>query len=96
MTAMINTLKFAKSFETAGFAKPQAEAIVFALAEATSMSREDLVTKADLQVAVADLKSEIVSANATTRSQLPWAMFGGQLVLLGARIALSKFAHLFA
>lgn len=104
---MIDTLKFAKNFETAGFAKSQAEALTAAMAEMTSLAREDLVTKSDLRVGLAELKSELkgdiaglrtemISVNATTRSQLLWAMFGGQLVILGALIALSKFAHLFA
>ena len=45
---MIDTLKHAKSFEQAGFDKPQAEAIVGALAEMASVTREELATKAEI------------------------------------------------
>ena len=46
---MIDTLKFARSFQEAGFEARQAEALALALAEASSQGREDLATKADLR-----------------------------------------------
>jgi len=49
MNAMIDTLKFARSFQEAGFEARQAEALALALAEASSQGREDLATKADLR-----------------------------------------------
>ena len=82
---MIDTLKHAKSFEQAGFDKPQAEAIVGALAEMASVTREELATKADLQsaihelrvtmkadlqTAVSDVRTEIQVGDAATRSEI--------------------------
>lgn len=107
MTAMIDTLKFAKNFETAGFAKPQAEAPTAAMPEMTSLVREDLVTRNDLRVALAELKvdlkgdiaglrTEMVSINAASQTRILWAMFGSQLFVLATVVALSKFGHLFA
>jgi hypothetical protein len=100
MTVMIDTLKFARSFEQAGFATPQAEALTAAMAEMNRAALDDLVTKSDLRVATAELKNElkteIATVNATTRSQILLGLFGSQLFVLAPVIALSKFAHLFA
>ena len=93
---MIDTLKHAKSFESAGFDKPQAEAIVGALAEMASVTREELATKADLQavaaeskadlkIAVSELRQEIQLGDAGIRGEI--AVLRGELV---AKIAESK------
>ena len=74
MNAMIDTLKYAKSFETPGFDKPQAEAIVGALADMASVAREDLVTKTDLKLALSELRTELKDDTAALRSDLQIAV----------------------
>jgi hypothetical protein len=107
MSVMIHTLKFARKFETAGFATAQAEALTAALAEMNSDQREDLVTKSDLRVALAEMKgdlkadisglrAEMVSLNASSRSQILWALFGSQVFVIAAVAALSNFAKFFS
>ena len=92
---MIDTLKLAKNSETAGFAKPQAEALTTAMAEMASVARDYLATKADLRVLAAELKSEISTVNSSPRTQILWALFGSQLFLITALAALSKLTELF-
>lgn len=83
MNAMIDTLKTAKTFEGAGFAKSQAEMLATTIAEATSASREDLVTKDYLKGEVAGLKNDI----------LRW-MLGSQVMLIVVLVALANFTKL--
>jgi len=64
MNAMIDTLKFARSFQEAGFEARQAEALAVALAEASSQGREDLATKADLRQLENKLETKIDAVEA--------------------------------
>ena len=84
MNAMIDTLKTAKVFEGAGFAKSQAETLATTLAEATSASREDLVTKDYLHAELAVLKTDMIR----------W-MLGSQVLLVVLLAALSNFTKVF-
>ncbi|HEY4545732.1 MAG TPA: hypothetical protein VIG90_04820 [Pedomonas sp.] len=61
---MIDTLKFARSFQEAGFEARQAEALAVALAEASSQGREDLATKADLRQLENKLETKIDAVEA--------------------------------
>lgn len=83
MNAMIDTLKTAKTLEGAGFAQAQAETLATTLAEATSASREDLVTKDYLKGEIAGLKNDLVR----------W-MLGSQVVLVIVLVALANFTRL--
>jgi len=56
MGAPFDTLKLARRFEAAGFEAKQAADMAEAFAEATS---EQLATKSDLAVAVAEIKSSL-------------------------------------
>lgn len=83
MNAMLDTLKAAKAFEGAGFAKSQAETLATTIAEATSASREDLVTKDFLKGEIAGLKNDLVR----------W-LLGSQVMLVVVLIALANLAKL--
>lgn len=48
MNAMIDTLRFAKRFEAAGFTPLQAETLTYAMAEAACVMRADAVTTTGL------------------------------------------------
>ena len=108
---MIDTLKFARSFEQAGFATAQAEALTAAMAEMNRDWREDLVTKTDLRIALAELKSEfksdlkteiaavrteIATTVGAAKWQILWMMFGSQLFVIAAVVALNNFAKFFS
>lgn len=84
MATMIDTLKTARTFEGAGFAKGQAETLASTIAEATSASREDLVTKDYLRGEVSALKNDLVR----------W-MLGSQILLVGLLAALANFTRVF-
>lgn len=81
---MIDTLKVSKSFEDAGFAKAQADTLAITLAEATSASREDLVTKDFLRGELAAQKNDLVR----------W-LLGSQVVLVALLAALANFTKVF-
>ena len=72
---MFDTLKLARRFESAGFAAKQAGDMAEALAEA--MSGADLVTKADLDAAVAALRAEIAALRAELKAEI--AALGAEL-----------------
>ncbi|MBV8971836.1 MAG: DUF1640 domain-containing protein [Sphingomonadaceae bacterium] len=113
---MIDTLKLARNFETAGFATPQAEALTAALVDLRADAREDLATrddlkagmsevraeiresrtesKSDLRVAVADLKIEIATAVSSSQNKILWALFGSQLFVIAAVVALNNLSKL--
>ena len=63
-----DTLKLARRFETAGFAPKQAADMSEALAEA--MSGADLATKADLEAAIAPVRSEIALLRVEFRAEI--------------------------
>lgn len=81
---MIDTLKVSKSFEDAGFAKAQEDTLAITLAEATSASREDLVTKVFLRGELAAQKNDLVR----------W-LLGSQVVLVALLAALANFTKVF-
>jgi DNA-binding transcriptional MerR regulator len=64
----IDTLKFAKRLREAGFSDPQAEALVATVQEAAEGS--DLVTKADLGEARAELETEISELRAELKADI--------------------------
>lgn len=59
MNAPIDTLAFAARFEEAGFGHDQARALVAALSNLQEMSREGVVTKADLDVRLAEFEGRL-------------------------------------
>ena len=76
MTTMtIDTLKLADKLESAGFNRDQAAAVVRAIAE----SQDELVTKKDLDIALAPLKTDL--------AVLKWGM---GLVIAGVAAQLFK------
>ena len=108
MNAMIDTLKTAKTFEDAGFAKPQAEMLAVTIAEAMRDSREELVTKDYLKAELAIIRTEIKAEIAGVRTEIAgvrteiaaskndvvrW-LFASQLILLVALVALANFTKL--
>ena len=102
MNAMIDTLKFARSFQEAGFEARQAEALAVALAEASSQGREDLATKSDLRQLEArmdagfgQVRLEMKASIADVKADLVRWLIGSQAVLLMALVALSNFTKIF-
>ncbi|HEX8556133.1 MAG TPA: hypothetical protein VF695_15610 [Sphingomonas sp.] len=91
MNAMIDTLKVAKAFEEAGFVKAQAETLSITIAEATSASREDLVTKEFLRAELALVRAEM----AGLKNDLVRWMLGSQVMLVVVLVALSNFTRAF-
>ncbi len=99
---MIDTLKFARSFQAAGFEARQAEALALAFAEASAQGREDLATKADLRQLEAKMESgfsqvrlEVKASIADVKADLIRWLIGSQAVLLMALVALANFTRLF-
>jgi hypothetical protein len=63
MTAItFDTLKFVERLTQAGVPEAHAKAEAQALAEALSSGGQDLVTKADLKLAVAELRADMIKA----------------------------------
>jgi hypothetical protein len=84
MSALIDSLRTAKSFQSAGFPQAQAESLATTIAEATSSAREDLVTKDFFKAEMAGLKNDLIR----------WVM-GSQVALIVILIALSNFTKVF-
>ena len=84
MATMIDTLKVSRALEGAGFAKTQAETLAATLAEATTESREDLVTKDYLRGELAAQKNDLVR----------W-LLGSQVALVVILAALANFTKTF-
>ncbi len=74
-TVTIDTLKLADKLESAGFNRDQAAAVVRAIAE----SQDELVTKQDLDIALAPIKTDL--------AVLKWGM---GLVIAGVAAQLFK------
>lgn len=55
-----DTLKFVEKLEMAGVPRAQAKAEAEALSEIIEISAQELVTKKDLQIALADLKADLM------------------------------------
>lgn len=55
-----DTLKFVEKLEMAGVPRAQAKAEAEALSEIIEISAQELVTKRDLQIALADLKADLM------------------------------------
>ncbi len=92
---MIDTLKVAKSFEEAGFAKAQTETLATVLSDATSVRREDLVTKDFLRGEIAVLRAELRTDIATSKTEMVRWLIGSQAVLVAILVALSNFTRTF-
>lgn len=54
-TVTVDTLKLSDKLEAAGFSRPQAEAVVRAIAEA----QDELVTQKDTEIALAPLRTDL-------------------------------------
>jgi hypothetical protein len=70
---MIDTLKLARRLKEAQMPDKQAEALADGLAEAI---KEDTITKADLKVAVTELRSEIQTTTSKVKTELTIWMVG--------------------
>lgn len=92
---MIDTLKVSKAFEDAGFVKAQADTLAITIAEATSASREDLVTKEFLRAELAVLRSELRTEMAGVKNDLVRWLLGSQVTLIVVFVTLANFTKLF-
>ena len=81
--SVIDTLRYARRLKEAGVAPEQAEAMADAL---SGEFVNNLVTKTDLGVAVAGLKTDIAALEA----RLTWRLLGGVTVIVGLAVALIK------
>jgi hypothetical protein len=70
---MIDTLKLARRLQDAHLPKEQAEALADGLAEAL---KEDTITKADLSVAITELRSDIDKGFNRVKTELLFWMVG--------------------
>ena len=73
---VMDTLAISGKLRAAGFTEPQAAAQVEALQEATEEATEDLVTKNDLQLAIAELKAHSAEMEARLMRQIVFAIAG--------------------
>ncbi|ATI56826.1 MULTISPECIES: hypothetical protein [Sphingomonas] len=87
MATMFNSIRASRDLETAGAAKPLADAIATILGDTMVTSREDLVTKdylkaeiATVHTEMAKVRTEIASAKNDT---IRW-LIGSQVVLIAA------------
>lgn len=69
-TDMINTLKYAKRLEAAGFSRIQAEAQALAIQDAFDDSMHPFATKSDLNIAVTRLDAKIDGVETRLRSEI--------------------------
>ena len=67
---MINTLKYAKRLEAAGFSRIQAEAQALAIQDAFDDALHPFATKSDLNIAVARLDAKIDGVETRLRSEI--------------------------
>ena len=67
---MINTLKYAKRLEAAGFSRVQAEAQALAIQDAFDDSLHPFATKSDLNIAVTRLDAKIDGVETRLRSEI--------------------------
>ena len=67
---MINTLKYAKRLEAAGFSRIQAEAQALAIQDAFDDSMHPFATKSDLNIAVTRLDAKIDGVETRLRSEI--------------------------
>jgi hypothetical protein len=67
---MINTLKYAKRLEAAGFSRIQAEAQALAIQDAFDDSMHPFATKSDLNIAVTRLDAKIDGVETRLRSEV--------------------------
>ena len=69
-TDMINTLKYAKRLEAAGFSRVQAEAQALAIQDAFDDALHPFATKSDLNIAVTRLDAKIDGVETRLRSEI--------------------------
>ena len=69
-TDMINTLKYTKRLEAAGFSRVQAEAQALAIQDAFDDALHPFATKSDLNIAVARLDAKIDGVETRLRSEI--------------------------
>ena len=67
---MINTLKYAKRLEAAGFSRVQAEAQALAIQDAFDDALHPFATKSDLNIAVTRLDAKIDGVETRLRSEI--------------------------
>lgn len=94
MASVVDTRKISKSLEQAGFAKGQADTLAVTFAETTSASREDLVTKDFLKAELAELRADLRTEIAGSKTELIRWMFASQAMLIAALVALANFTKL--
>lgn len=79
-TATFDTLTAAQDLEATGIERRQAEAIAEGMRRAASADRGEFATKADLDTAVATLRTEL----ATLETRLTWKALGIAGLILAA------------
>ncbi|WP_341210801.1 hypothetical protein [Sphingomonas paucimobilis] len=98
MATMFNSIRASRELETAGAAKPLADAIATILGDTMVTSREDLVTKdylkaelATVNTEIARVRTEIASEIGTVRTEIAKAkndtirwLIASQVVLISA------------
>lgn len=91
MATMFNSIRASRELETAGAAKPLADAIATILGDTMMTSREDLVTKDYLKAELAMVRTEIASEIGTVRTEIAKAkndtirwLIASQVVLISA------------
>ena len=84
LAVTLDTLKVARRLRNAGFSEAQAESVAEAIRE--RVSGQDLVTKAQLDAAVKELKAEIADA----KPEIIKSMFGAMLAQGALVITLIK------
>ena len=94
MATVVDTLKISKSLEQAGFAKAQADSLAVTFGETISSSREDLVTKDFLKAELAELRGELRTEIAGSKTEVIRWLFASQAMLLAALVALANFTKL--
>lgn len=94
-TITFDTLQFSKTLQNSGFTQEQAEAMALAQHKALQdmMARQELATKNDLKIALAETKAELIERIAESKHEiLKWVMgmLLAQTALIVAVIAFIK------
>ena len=88
--APFDTLKYAEALKAAGVPDVQAKAQAEALADALREGGRELVTKADLKVAIAELKAEIQAMLNRQLLTLTGIIIGSMVAMTGIFAAIVK------
>jgi CHASE3 domain sensor protein len=88
--APFDTLKYAEALKAAGVPDVQAKAQAEALADALREGGRELITKADLKVAIAELKAEIQAMLNRQLLTLTGIIIGSMVAMTGIFAAIVK------